>query len=147
KETGANNSEASRASIVSCRDALSGSMSSATFLADPFNLATGLALSHKLEKKGNVVVAFWDEDAAGLEASHEALKFAGIHKLPIIYVTRSTGLDDLGSRKHSTLEEFSFVAKDYGFPSILVDGNDVVAVWRAAQESVHRARNGAGPTL
>src|ERR1019366_6758762 len=113
----------------------------------PFNLATGLALSHKRERKTNVVVAFWDEGAASLEASHEALKFAGIHKLPIICVTKSAGLDEPGSRKHGALEEFSFMAKDYGFPSILVDGKDVVAVWRAAQESIHRARNGAGPTL
>ena len=50
-----------------------------------------------------------------------------------------------GRRKHSALEEFSFLAKDYGFPSILVDGKDVVAVWRAAQESIHRARNGSWP--
>lgn len=147
KETAANDSGESRASILSCQCAVPGALSSAVFLADPFNLATGLALSHKLEKKTNVVVAFEDEDATSLEASHEALKFAGIHKLPIIYVTRNAGLDDPGSRKHSALEEFSYLARDYGFPSILVDGNDVVAVWRAAQESIHRARNGAGPTL
>src|ERR1017187_7758626 len=147
KEANESDSDESRASLISCRFALPGPISSAAFLADPFNLATGLALAHKLEKKTNVVVAFWDEDAAALEASHEALKFAGIHKLPIIYVTRSAGLGDLGRRKHSALEEFSFLAKDYGFPSILVDGKDVVAVWRAAQEAIHRARNGSGPTL
>ncbi len=147
KETNANDSDECRVAILSCRLALPDPITSAAFLADPFNLATGLALSHKLEKKTNVVVAFWDEDAAALEASHEALKFAGIHKLPIIYVTRSAGLDDPGLRKHSALEEFSFLAKDYGFPSILVDGKDAVAVWRAAQESIHRARNGSGPTL
>jgi acetoin:2,6-dichlorophenolindophenol oxidoreductase subunit alpha len=147
KEGSANDSAECRVAIISCRCASSGAASSAAFLADPFNLASGLALSHKLEKKTNVVVAFWDEDASSLEASHEALKFAGIHKLPIIYVTRSAGLDDPGRRKHSALEEFSFLAKDYGFPSILVDGKDVVAVWRAAQESIHRARNGSGPTL
>jgi acetoin:2,6-dichlorophenolindophenol oxidoreductase subunit alpha len=144
---GARSSDDSRASIISCGWVLAGSIYPAAFVADPFNLATGLALSHKLEKKNNVVIAFCDEDAASLEASHEGLKFAGIHKLPIIYVTRSAGLDDLGGRKRSALEEFSFMAKDYGFPSILVDGKDVVAVWRATQESVHRARNGAGPTL
>jgi TPP-dependent pyruvate/acetoin dehydrogenase alpha subunit len=143
KEAGANNSDESRASIVSRRCALPGPISS-VFPADPFNLGTGLALSQKLENKGNVVVAFWDEDAASLEASHGALKFAGIHKLPIIYLTASAGLDEL---RRSALEEFSFMAKDYGFPSILVDGNDVVAVWRAAQESIHRARNDSGPTL
>ena len=39
------------------------------------------------------------------------------------------------------------MARDYGYPGIIVDGQDVVAVWRVAQESIHRARNGAGPTL
>ncbi len=147
KKDGASNSEDSRGSILSCRGALPGAPAFAGFRPDPFNLATGLALTHRLERKTNVVVAFWGEDAASLEASHEALKFAGINKLPIIYVTRSSGMDDPGRRKHSALEEFSFFTKDYGFPSILVDGKDVVAVWRAAQESIHRARNGSGPTL
>ena len=71
KKSGANISDET-ASILSCRFALPGPISSAAFLADPFNLGTGLALSHKLEKQTNVVVAFWDEDAASLEASHEA---------------------------------------------------------------------------
>ena len=147
KKDGASNSDDSTGSILSCQGALPGAPASAGFLSDPFNLATGLALSHRLERKTNVVVAFWEEDAASLEASHEALKFSGINKLPIIYVTRSARMDDPGRRKHTALEEFSFFAKDYGFPSILVDGKDVVAVWRAAQESIHRARNGSGPTL
>ena len=38
-------------------------------------------------------------------------------------------------------------AEAYGFPGITVDGNDVIAVWRVTQESIHRARSGAGPTL
>ena len=38
-------------------------------------------------------------------------------------------------------------AEAYGFPGITVDGNDIVAVWRVTQESIHRARSGAGPTL
>lgn len=145
KKIPANGSDDGGASILSGKRARPGA--TAIILADPFNLGTGLALSHRLEKKTNVVVAFWDEDAASLDASQEALKFAGIHKLPIIYVTRSKHSGDLGRRKHSALEEFSFMATDYGFPSILVDGKDVVAVWRAAQESIHRARNASGPTL
>lgn len=147
KETPRDHSDEAMVSSIFCRCASPGSSPSAAFLIDPFNLGTGIALSHKLETKTNVVVAFWHQDAGSLDASHEALKFAGIHKLPIIYVTRSAHLPDLNGRKHSALDEFSFVAKDYGFPSILVDGNDVVAVWRATQESIHRARNGAGATL
>lgn len=146
KEAAVNGSSEKQGPLVSYRGGAAGLNSSGS-IADPFNLATGVALAQKLEKKNNVVVAFWDGDAGSLEASYEALKFAGIHKLPIIYVTDGGALEELGSRKRSALEEFSFVARDYGFPSILVDGKDVVAVWRAAQESIHRARNGAGATL
>jgi|SRR5271167_686685 len=116
---------------------------------DPFSLGTGLALAHRLEKKRNVVVALCGSgDAASLDCHHDALKFAGIHKLPITYVLKSSSAFDLGSEKRNpALEGLSFMARDCGFPAILVDGKDAVAVWRVAQESIYRARNGAGPTL
>ena len=116
---------------------------------DPFNLGTGLALAHRLEKKRNVVVALCSSGtAASPDCWHEALKFAGIHKLPIIYVLNSGSAFELGPEKRTpALEELSLMARDCGFPAIIVDGKDAVAVWRVAQESIHRARNGAGPTL
>jgi pyruvate dehydrogenase E1 component alpha subunit len=45
------------------------------------------------------------------------------------------------------LKAVSLLTRSGGFPGVIVDGQDVVAVWRVAQESVHRARNGGGPTL
>ena len=115
----------------------------------PFNLGTGLALAHRLERKRNVVVALCDENAVQPDSWHEAMKFAGIHKLPVIYVlTRDSSAFDLEpAKRNPALEDVSFVARDCGFPAIIVDANDAVAVWRVAQESIHRARNGAGPTL
>jgi pyruvate dehydrogenase E1 component alpha subunit len=114
---------------------------------DPFNLGTGIALAHKLQKKQNVVVAFCEQEIVSLDPWHEALKFAGVHKLPIVYVVKSGAADEQPADLPAYLEQFSFMARDYGFPGIVVDGRDVVAVWRVAQESIHRARNGAGPTL
>ncbi len=115
--------------------------------SDPFNLGTGTALGHRLEKKRNVVVALC-EGATSLEHWHEAFRFAGIHKLPILYVMKSSAAQGSLIAKHSQVfEDISLMAREYGFPGIIVDGNDVVAVWRVAQESIHRARNGAGPTL
>jgi TPP-dependent pyruvate/acetoin dehydrogenase alpha subunit len=118
-------------------------------LLDPFNLGTGLALAHRLEKKRNVVVALCSTGAAASpDCWHEAMKFAGIHKLPIIYVLKSGSAFELRPEKRTpALEELSLMARDCGFPAIIVDGKDAVAVWRVAQESIHRARNGAGPTL
>jgi pyruvate dehydrogenase E1 component alpha subunit len=115
---------------------------------DPFNLGTGIALAHRLQKKQNVVVAFCEKEIVSLDPWHEALKFAGVHKLPMLYVVKSAAPNEqLSGDQPAYLEQFSFMARDYGFPGIIVDGRDVVAVWRVAQESIHRARNGAGPTL
>ncbi len=123
-------------------------MLSPTLPEDPFNLATGIALAHKLAKKQHVVVAFCPEESPALETWNEALKFAGVHKLPVIYVIKNGVADQRSSNEHAPhLEVFSFMARDYGYPGIIVDGQDVVAVWRAAHESIHRARNGSGPTL
>lgn len=125
-----------------------GSITRSSLPQDPFNLGTGIALVHKLQKKQNVVAAFCDKEIVSLDPCHEALKFAGVHKLPIVYVVKSGAANEQPSADQPAyLEQFSFMARDYGFPGIIVDGRDVVAVWRVAQESIHRARNGAGPTL
>jgi pyruvate dehydrogenase E1 component alpha subunit len=79
---------------------------------------------------------------------NETLKFAGEQKLPILFVIKNGVADQQASSEHAPhLEDFTFMTRDYGYPGIIVDGQDVVAVFRVAQESIHRARNGAGPTL
>ena len=66
---------------------------------------------------------------------------------PIIYVTERRRAGGTRKPQAQCPGRIQLRGPDYGFPSILVDGKDVVAVWRAAQESIHRARNGAGATL
>ncbi len=115
---------------------------------DPFNLGTGLALAHRFENRRSVVVALCADDTVPPDHWHEPMKFAGIHRLPIIYVLNSASTFEPGlAKRNPALEDLSFVAGDCGFPAIVVDAKDAVAVWRVAQESIHRARNGAGPTL
>lgn len=118
--------------------------SSSLFLSeDPLNMGTGLALAYKLQKRQQVVVAICQHETP-LDNCHEAWKFAGAHKLPIVYVIDG-GNKAGGAASH--LEPTSFMARDCGFPGVVVDGRDVVAVWRVAQESIHRARIGSGATL
>lgn len=129
---------------------LAGYSRGSELILGPINLGTGLALAHRLEKKRHVVVAFCDQDAPQPDRWHEAMKFAGIHRLPIIYVLirgSASAFDPDPAKRIPALEDVSFMARDCGFPAIIVDANDAVAVWRVAQESIHRARNGAGPTL
>ncbi|MGA2902759.1 MAG: thiamine pyrophosphate-dependent enzyme [Candidatus Korobacteraceae bacterium] len=127
---------------------LLGSITRLSLPDDPFNMGTGIALAHKLERKQNVVVAFCDKEVVSLDPWHGALKFAGVHKLPIVYVVKSSAASGQPSASQPAyLDPFSFMARDCGFPGIVVDGKDVVAVWRVAQESIQRARQGSGPTL
>ena len=124
------------------------SLTPASVPEDPFNLATGIALAQKLARGHHVVVAFCPQDSPALESWHEALMFAGVHKLPVLFVITDGVADQRSSTDHAPhLEDFSFMARDYGYPGIIVDGQDVVAVFRVAQESIHRARQGSGPTL
>jgi len=119
-----------------------------SFPEDPFNLGTGIALAHKLDLRRHVVVAFCAQEKPPLESWHDALKSAAAQKLPIIFVIENgVATEDATKDESPHLEPVSFLAREYGFPGIIVDGGDAVAVWRAAQESVHRARNGSGPTL
>ena len=115
---------------------------------DPFNLGTGIALSHHLDKARNVVVALATDRSAPPDRWKEAMKIAGVYKLPIIYVLRCGSIFDTGSAtKAPDLKEISLMTKGCGFPGVIVDGNDAVAVWRVTQESIHRARSRGGPTL
>jgi len=114
---------------------------------DPFKLATGMALAYRLEKRRQVVVAIC-YGANEIEPWHEAFRFAGIHKLPVVFVLSNNAADLSFIEKHcKVFDDIGLMASEYGFPGVIVDGNDVVAIWRVVQESIHRARAGAGPTL
>jgi TPP-dependent pyruvate/acetoin dehydrogenase alpha subunit len=79
---------------------------------------------------------------------HEALNFAGVHRLPIIFVLENNlWAESVPVRLQTLVEDLSVKAEAYGFPGVSVDGNDVVAVYGAARQAVERARRGEGPTL
>lgn len=102
------------------------------------HIATGAAVANKIQNKGNVAVAFAGDVFSSLDAWHNALKFSGKHKLPIVFVAESS---------HHEEHDLSMQALSYGFPCIPVDAADVVAVYRVAFESITRVRQGNGPTL
>ena len=79
---------------------------------------------------------------------HEAMNVAGLWKLPAIFVCEHNqyGLT-VASNRQTAVEDIVVRAAGYGMPGVKVDGNDVVAVYRAADEAVARARAGEGPTL
>jgi TPP-dependent pyruvate/acetoin dehydrogenase alpha subunit len=111
-------------------------------------IATGLALASVLKKDGRVTVCNFGDGATNIGAFHEALNLAAVWKLPVVFVCQNNLWAEC------TRYEFGTSAKTiadraiaYGIPGETVDGNDPVAVWRAAGKAIERARSGAGPTL
>jgi TPP-dependent pyruvate/acetoin dehydrogenase alpha subunit len=100
-------------------------------------LATGTALANKMAGNRKIAVAFIDGGAAALAECKEALQLASANNLPVIYVIHANQDRKLAGVL-SELEEMT--------PVITVDAHDVVAVYRVAQESIARARDG-GPSL
>jgi 2-oxoisovalerate dehydrogenase E1 component len=110
--------------------------------------ATGAGYSFKLLKSDRVAVAFFGDGAVNNGAFHEGINLATIWQLPVLFVCENN--------LYATEVPFAYASGNpnvgdrgpaYGLPSVIVDGNDVLAVFAAAGEAVRRARAGAGPTL
>ncbi len=112
-------------------------------LGAQLNLAAGFALALKKAQHRNVVLVLLPDGANALGYWHEAATIAAAERLPIIFVAVSSP----GSANSFGTSDARQHAAAYGIPGITVDGGDVVGVWRVAQESIYRARGGAGPTL
>lgn len=111
-------------------------------------VAVGAALAFKLQRSDNVVIDFFGDGAAQRGDFHEGLNFAGIFKLPVVFVLENNGFAEMTPvEKHFAGSDFACRAQGYGFPGIRLDGNDVLTVYDAVQEAVARARAGKGPTL
>jgi pyruvate dehydrogenase E1 component alpha subunit len=111
-------------------------------------IAVGAALAFKLQKQDNVVVDFFGDGAAQRGDFHEGLNFAGVFKLPIVFVLENNGYAEYTPlKKHFAGTDLACRAQGYGFPGLQLDGNDVLAVYEAVQQAVARARAGDGPTL
>jgi pyruvate dehydrogenase E1 component alpha subunit len=111
-------------------------------------VAAGLALTFKMEKTDNVVVAYFGEGASNTGDFHEALNFAGVHRLPVLFVCENNQYAySVPVEKSMAIEDVADRAESYGFEGVAINGNDVLAVYQATQGALARARGGDGPTL
>ena len=111
-------------------------------------IATGAALSALMRGSGQVAVSFFGDGAANEGAFHESLNQAGAWKLPAIYVCENNLYGfSVPFSVASAVPDIAARAAGYGFPGVVVDGMDALAVYSAAASAVARARRGDGPTL
>src|SRR5436189_1797055 len=111
-------------------------------------VATGCALAFRIRDESRVAVGWFGEGASARGDAHESMTFAGTRKLPVVFVC------DNNQWAYSTPTHLEYAtehvadrAEAYGFEGVVVDGTDVLAVYREAKRAIERAREGGGPTL
>jgi TPP-dependent pyruvate/acetoin dehydrogenase alpha subunit len=120
----------------------------ASSIAGQLAVGTGVALGLKKLGKDSVVVAYFGDGATSFGGFHEALNFAAVHRLALVCVCQNNyWAESVPLRLQTALKDLSRRADAYGFPGISLDGNDVLAVYEAAQTAIARARAGEGPTF
>jgi 2-oxoisovalerate dehydrogenase E1 component alpha subunit len=110
--------------------------------------AAGIAYAAKYRKEDAVVGCWFGEGATSEGAWHEGMNFAGIHKLPIVFICENNQYAiSVAQTKQMAVENVADRGPAYGFPGVVVDGSDVIACYGAMRTAVERARAGEGPTL
>jgi len=110
--------------------------------------AAGIAYAARLRGEDTVVGCWFGEGATSEGDWHEGLNFAGIHHLPVIFVCENNHYAiSVPQSKQMAVTDVAARAEGYGFPGVVVDGNDVIACYAAMKAAHDRARAGEGPTL
>lgn len=112
------------------------------------SVMNGVVLALRMQKKKSVGMVYIGDGGTSTGAFHEAANFAAVQNLPLVIVGENNSYAyTTPTTKQMRILNLADRAKAYGMPSEIVDGNDVVAVYRSAQRAVDRAREGGGPTF
>jgi pyruvate dehydrogenase E1 component alpha subunit len=129
-------------------DASVGHLGAQAILGSQLPVAAGAALSAKMRGTDQVALCFLGDGTANTGRFHESLNLASIWNLPVVYIIESNMWAYCVPQDYSaSVAHLADRACAYGIPGIVVDGNDVIAVYEAVGEAVARARRGEGPTL
>ncbi len=133
---------------VHMADARLGLIAMVSHLPAMLPVAVGCALAFRIKEEPRVAVGWFGEGASARGDAHEAMTFAGTRRLPVVFVC------DNNQWAYSTPTHLEYAtehvadrASSYGFDGVVVDGTDVLAVYREAKRAIEKARAGGGPTL
>jgi pyruvate dehydrogenase E1 component alpha subunit len=111
-------------------------------------IANGAALACQLRGTDQVCLCFFGDGSTNTGSFHEAVNLAAVWDLPVIFVCQNNlYAESTPQASHQRVEDISIRAESYGIPGLVVDGNDVLAVYESVTGAVKRARGGGGPTL
>jgi TPP-dependent pyruvate/acetoin dehydrogenase alpha subunit len=133
---------------VHMADAQLGLIAMVSHLPAMLPVAVGAALAFKIRDERRVAVAWYGEGASARGDTHEGMNLAGVRRLPVVFIC------DNNQWAYSTPTHLEYAcetladrAQAYGFDGVVVDGTDVLAVYRETKRAIEKAREGGGPTL
>ncbi|HIG0359914.1 TPA: pyruvate dehydrogenase (acetyl-transferring) E1 component subunit alpha [Clostridium sporogenes] len=129
-------------------DATKGILGANGIVGAGHNIAVGAGLSAQYRETDQVCVCFFGDASTNQGTFHESLNMASVWKLPVVFVCENNlyGIS-MSQDRHQAIKDVADRGVAYNVPGIVVDGNDVFAVYEAAEEAIKRAREGKGPTL
>lgn len=126
-------------------DQANGNLGANAIVGGSTGIATGAALTSKMQGKGTVTVCFFGDGATAQGIWYEVMNMAALWQLPVIYACENNGYSEYTSTAEIAAGSIIARAEAFGIESYKVDGQDVLAVNRLAHDLVTRARNGDGP--
>ena len=125
-----------------------GIISHSSPIASQIPHASGIAYAVKYRGEDAVVGCWFGEGATSEGIWHEGVNFSGIHRLPVVWICENNHYAiSVAQSKQMAIENVADRARGYGFPGVVVDGNDVLACYGVMKQAVERALAGDGPTL
>jgi len=125
-----------------------GIMGTSAIVGGGIPLGVGTALASRMKGDGKISAVFFGDGAVDEGVFHESLNFASLKKLPVIFVCENNFYSvNSHISKRQPHDNIAKRAQSYEMPGIQINGNDVVAVYRASEEAVNRIKNKDGPTL
>src|SRR5216117_2633072 len=111
-------------------------------------VAVGCALAFRIRDESRVAVGWYGGGASARGDAHEAMNFAGVRQLPVVFICdNNQWAYSTPTHLEYACEHLADRAQAYGFEGVVVDGTDVLAVYREAKRAIEKARDGGGPTL
>lgn len=122
-----------------------GNLGANAIVGGSMGIATGAALTAKLQKSGDVTVCFFGDGATAQGLLYEVMNMAALYGLPVIYACENNGYSEYTRTDEIAAGSLTARAEAFGIESFAVDGQDVPAVNGLTQKLVARARRGEGP--
>ena len=111
-------------------------------------ISVGFAMASRIRGQNIVVITFFGDGASSKGDFHEGLNIAGVFKAPVVFICQNNQWAiSVNIKRQSASESIAVRAKAYGFEGEKVDGNDILAIYKAVKRAVEKVRNWEGPVL